>query len=87
MTPSRSSEVSLRRRCARSFTDCSCRYLEAFAVAIIQYKLDRLPSKLTEAIKFLELVIEQDLMFYGSNSATTAEDRNLYLRLKQGHVP
>lgn len=87
MAPSRSSEVSLKGRCARSSTDCSCRYLEALDIAIIQYKLDRLPFKLTEAIEFLELVIQLDLMFYGSNSATTSRDRNLYLRLKHGDVP
>ena len=58
----------------------------ALDIAIIQYRLDRLPSKLTEAIKFLELTIELDLMFYGSNGATTDGDRNLCLRLQQGHV-
>ena len=87
MTPSRSSGVSLKVKCARLSTDCSCRYLGALDIAIIQYKLDKLPSKLTEAIEFLELIIELDLMFYGSNSATTDGDRNLCLRLKQGHVP
>ena len=87
MTPSPSSEVSLRGGCARSSTDCSSRYLDAFDIAILQYKLDKLPSRRTEAIKFLELVIGVDLMYYGRNSATTNRDRNLCLRLKQGHVP
>ena len=74
--------VFLRGGCARASTDCSCRYLEAFDIASVQYKLDKLPSRRTEAIKFLELVIGLDLMYYGRNSATTAKDRNLYLRLK-----
>lgn len=46
-----------------------------------------MPSKLTEALEFQELVIELDHMYYGSNSIVTSIDRSLYLRIKQGHVP
>ena len=46
-----------------------------------------MPSKLTEALEFLELVIELDSMFYGSNNSVTNKDRSLYLRIKQGYIP
>ena len=87
MTLSRSSEVSLKYRCTRLSTDCSRRYRDAYHVAITQYRYNRLPSKLTEALEFLELVIELDSMFYGSNSIIASEDRSLYLRVKQGPIP
>ena len=49
--------------------------------------MNRMPSKLTEALEFLELVIELDSMFFGSNSIIATEDRSLYLRVKQGPIP
>jgi hypothetical protein len=41
--------------------------------------------KFTDAVRFLELVIKLDFIFYGHNSAVTEDDRRLYLRLKQGY--
>jgi hypothetical protein len=59
----------------------------AFDIALAQYKLSKLTSKLADAIRLLELVIELDLMYYGDNSAVTEEDRKLCLQLKEGYIP
>jgi hypothetical protein len=53
--------------------------MRAFDIAFSQYKLSKLASKLTDAIRLLELVIKLDLMYYGDNSAVTEEDRKLCL--------
>jgi hypothetical protein len=68
-------------------TNCSSRYMGAFNIALSQYKLSKLASKLADAIRLLELVIELDLMYYGDNSAVTEEDRKLCLQLKEGYIP
>ena len=59
----------------------------AFDIAVAQYKLSKLLFKFTDATRFLELGIEQDLALYGDNSTVIEEDRKLCLRLKQGYVP
>jgi hypothetical protein len=59
----------------------------AFDIALAQYRLSSLMSKLADAIRLLELVIELDLMYYGDNSAVTEGDRKLCLQLKKYYIP
>ena len=44
-------------------TNCSSRHMGAFGIALAQYKLGKPASKLADAIKLLELVIELDLIY------------------------
>ena len=60
--------------------------MDAFLIALTQYKLNKLPSKLGDAIRFLELVIELDLVYYGESSAITQEHRRVCFKLKQGDI-
>ncbi|EJT69637.1 hypothetical protein GGTG_12521 [Gaeumannomyces tritici R3-111a-1] len=62
-------------------------YLGAFDIALAQYKMRRLRSKLGDAIKLLELVIEADRIYYGDTSAVTQEHEGLYNRLQGGDIP
>lgn len=75
------------RKWTRSSADYTCRYMGAFDITLAQYKLNVLPAKFTDAVRFLELVIKLDFILYGDNSAVTEADRRLYLRLKQGYDP
>lgn len=63
------------------------RYLGAFDIALAQYKMKRLRSKLGDAVKLLELVIEADKIYYGATGAVTQEDKRLYSRLQRGDIP
>lgn len=56
--------------------------MRAIDISLVQYRLTKLPSKLADAIRMLELVIEIEVLFYGENSPVTAMDRKLHLRLK-----
>jgi hypothetical protein len=59
----------------------------AFDMALAQYKLSKLVPKRADAIRFLGLVIELDLVYCGDDSAVTEEDRRLCLGFKDGYVP
>ncbi|KAH0541805.1 hypothetical protein FGG08_003760 [Glutinoglossum americanum] len=69
--------------------DCSLRrfywqmYIFAFDVAITQCRLTKQSSKLTDAIKFLDLARKFELLFCGKESDIVKENGGLCFRLKQ----
>lgn len=63
------------------------RYMEAVDIALAQYTMAKVPSKLADATEWLELAIELDLVYHGDNGSLTQEDERLVQRLEQGHTP
>lgn len=59
----------------------------AFDIAIAQYKLTAVPSKLVDAIQFLELAREFEILFCCEESETQKESGRLLLQLTQGCIP
>ena len=61
--------------------------MAACDIALAQYRLGKLPSKLDDAITMLERLVELDVMYEGKNSTAAKEHQRLCLQLKQGNVP
>ncbi len=63
------------------------RCLGAFDIALAQYKMRRLESKLADAVKLWQLVVEADRLYFGDTHAVTREDEEVYEKLQKGDIP
>lgn len=62
--------------------DFTRRYKGAVDTALAQYRMNKLISKITETIRFLELVIELYLVYNVESSYIAKEDKTLLQRLE-----
>jgi hypothetical protein len=63
-----------------------CRYLRAFDIALAKYKLRRNRCDLEDALKFLELTIQEVRIYHGEASTITRGHEELYGKLRTSEI-
>ncbi len=61
-------------------------YLGAFDIGLAQYETRRHELKLTDAVKFWQLVIEADRLCSSNTHAVTRAEEEVYERLQRGDI-